>query len=237
MPYRRIPNTDEARIRSLKAAVENGYAENPHDLTIPYRLLGDARAFLDVFEIARRNYKANLDRQAKENIKYQAQIKKAQLYLSHFIQVVNLCVIRGEIKKEYKAFYGLNPDNFSVPGMTSEHAVLEWGKRIIDGEQERIANGGMPIYTPTIAKVNVHYDLFRDAYLMQNNLREKTSDSLKELSDLRKKGDDIILDIWNRVEKKYENLPLPERLEKCKQFGVIYYLRKGEKESDLESEE
>ena len=235
MPYRRLPNTDEARIRSLKSAVDNGYAENPRDLTISFQLLDEGRSFLDDLGKARLNYKLNLDRQAKENIKYQKLIKQAQLYISHFIQVINLCVIRGEIKKEYKAFYGLNPDNFSVPGMNSERAVLEWGRKIIEGEQERIANGGIPIYTPTIAKVSVHYDLFRDAYLMQKNLREKTTDSLKELTELREKVDVLIPDIWNRIEKKYKNLPLSERLEKCKQYGMIYYLRKEEKE-ELENQ-
>lgn len=230
MPYRRLPNTDEARIRSLKAAVDNGYGENPHDLTISFHTLGEARAFLDIFEMARRNYKQNLERQAKENKKYQLLLKQAQLYISHFIQVINLCVIRGEIKKEYKTFYGLNPDNFSVPEMTSENAVIEWGQKIIDGEQERISNGGIPIYTPTIAKVSVHYEVFKEAYLTQKNLKDRTADSLKKLAGLRERGDAVIVDIWNQVEKKYESLPLQERLNKCKLFGVIYYLRKNERE-------
>jgi hypothetical protein len=230
MPYRRLPNTDEARIRSLKSAVNNGYVENPHNLTISFHSLGEARAFLDIFEMARRNYKQDLERQAKENKKYQLLLKQAQLYVSHFIQVINLCVIRGEIKKEYKTFYGLNPDNFSIPEMTSENTILEWGQKIINGEQKRISNGGVPVYTPTIAKVSVHYEIFKDAYMMQKGLKERTADSLRKLAGLREHGDAVIVDIWNQVEKKYENLPMQERINKCKQFGVIYYLRKNEKE-------
>jgi hypothetical protein len=121
--------------------------------------------------------------------------------------------------------------------MTSENAVMEWGRKIIEGEQRRIANGGIPIYTPTIAKVTVHYDVFKDGYLMQKKMKGKTAESLKSLSDLRERGDAIILDIWNQVEKKYESLPLQSRLDKCKQFGVIYYLRKDEKEGTEETTE
>ncbi|MCL1943128.1 MAG: hypothetical protein FWF54_06230 [Candidatus Azobacteroides sp.] len=237
MPYRRLPNTDEARIRSLRLAVNMVLAENPNNMTISFRTLDEARSFLDIFEITRRSYKQNFEQQVRENKKYQPLLKQAQLYISHFIQVINLCVIRGEIKKEYKTFYGLNPDNFSVPEMTSENAVMEWGRKIIEGEQRRIANGGIPIYTPTIAKVTVHYDVFKDGYLMQKNLKGKTAESLKSLSDLRERGDAIILDIWNQVEKKYESLPLQSRLDKCKQFGVIYYLRKDEKEGTEETTE
>lgn len=229
MPYRRLPNTDEARIRSLRSAVNSGFAANPYDLTISYQSLEEARTFLDTFAQAQQTYKHNLSNQAVENKKFQGLLKKAQLYVSHFIQVLNLCVIRGEIKKDCKTFYSLDPDNFSVPEMTSGVAVEEWGKKVIEGEQERIRNGGNPIYTPTIAKVKVHYDIFMDAHIIQQRLKKITADSLRRLADLRKEGDKIILDIWNQVETKYANLPLEERLENCKKFGVIYYMRRNER--------
>lgn len=229
MPYRRLPNTDEARIRSLKAAVNKGFAESPYDLTICYPSLEAARSFLETFSQAQYIYKQNLNRQARENQGFQVLLKTAQLYISHFIQVLNLCVIRGEIKKEYKTFYGLNPDNFSVPEMTSGMAVEEWGAKIIQGEQERVRNGGSPIYTPTIAKVKVHYDVFQEAHNIQKRLKEITAESLRRVAELRKDGDRIILDIWNQIEAKYAHLPLEQRLEKCKSFGMIYYLRRNER--------
>ena len=34
MPYRRLPNTDQARVRALKAAVEKGDVYNVLDLAI-----------------------------------------------------------------------------------------------------------------------------------------------------------------------------------------------------------
>ncbi|MDR2474955.1 MAG: hypothetical protein LBD45_03775 [Bacteroidales bacterium] len=229
MPYRRLPNTDEARIRALKAAVRQGSLENPYNLTITFKSLGEARSFLDTFEKAQLVYKQNLQRQAKENLKYQVLFKRAQLYVSHFIQVLNLCVIREEIKKENKTYYGLIPDNFAVPELTTGATVEEWGRKIIDGEQERIRRGGSPIYSPTIAKVKVHYDVFMEAHILQKGLKDITAKSLKQLAKLRVEGDKIILDIWEQIEDKYANMPQEIRLDKCKKFGIIYYLRKKER--------
>ena len=50
MPYRRLPNTDQARVRALKAAVEKGEMYNVRDLAITLKTLFEARNFLHRFE-------------------------------------------------------------------------------------------------------------------------------------------------------------------------------------------
>ena len=45
MPYRRLPNTDQARVRALKAAVEKGEMYNVRDLAITLKTLFEARNF------------------------------------------------------------------------------------------------------------------------------------------------------------------------------------------------
>ena len=45
MPYRRLPNTDQARVRALKAAVEKGDVYNVRDLAISLKTLFEARNF------------------------------------------------------------------------------------------------------------------------------------------------------------------------------------------------
>ena len=52
MPYRRLPNTDQARVRALKAAVEKGDVYNVRDLAISLKTLFEARNFLLKFEAA-----------------------------------------------------------------------------------------------------------------------------------------------------------------------------------------
>ena len=218
MPYRRLPNTDQARVRALKAAVEKGDLYSVRDLAISLKTLFEARNFLQRFEAAQIYYTQCYDNQAKASRKHQANVKTARLYISHFIQVLNLAVLRDEIKTSHKNMYGL-PEANVVPDLLSEAALVEWGKKIIEGEQQRTAQGGIPIYNPTIARVKVHYDIFLDSYERQKNLQALTNRSLEELASMRGRADELILDIWNQVETKYQDVtPNEVRLDKCRDY-------------------
>jgi len=144
--------------------------------------------------------------------------------------VLNFGVIRNEIKPEMKRLYGLEPSNFAVPDLSTEGALLTWGERIINGEQERIKKGGAPIYNPAIAKVSVHYDIFKDLRLSQKVYQKSTNRYLEILTGLRKGADEIILDIWNQVEDSYKSRPETQKRALCEAYGVRYYFRKNEKE-------
>lgn len=230
MPYRRLPNTDQARIRALKAAVTNSDAHHyVDDLAISLKTLGEARMFLSKIEIAQGYYKSCYEEQASASRRHQTNVKMARLYISHFIQVLNMAVIRSEIRASQKTLYGLVADDYSVPDLTSEAVMVEWGQKLIKGELLRTSQGGSPIYNPAIAKVKVHYDVFMEGYEKQKGLQSLTSRSLEELASMRARADELILDIWNQVEEKYQDVtPNEKRLDLCRAYGVIYYYRKGE---------
>lgn len=230
MPYRRLPNTDQARIRALKAVVVKADIYNVYDLAVSLKTLTDARNFLLKFEAAQSYYAECFERQSKAGRKHQSNVKAARLYISHFIQVLNLAVIRSEVRISYKEYYGLDLKNNNVPDLSTEIALAEWGKKIIEGENKRISQGGIPIYNPTIAKVRVHYDIFMESYEKQKNLQTLTARSLEVLASMRAGADGLILDIWNQVEKKFEGVfPNEKRLNLCRDYGLIYYYRTGEK--------
>ena len=215
MPYRRLPNTDQARIRALKAVVVKGDICNVYDLAVSLKALTDARNFLTKFEAAQAYYADCFERQARAGRKHQANVKTARLYISH------------------KEYYGLDTSNNNVPDLSTEPALAEWGRKIVDGENKRISQGGIPIYNPTIAKVRVHYDIFMDSYEKQKNLQSLTARSLDTLASMRAEADGLILDIWNQVEKKFEEVtPNEKRLDLCRDYGIIYYYRTGEKRKE-----
>jgi len=231
MPYRRLPNTDQARLRTLRTALQFTEKQNFANQTIvSFKILIEARNFLVLFEKQLNQYQQTLDNQVSTNKRYQQTILNARIYISHFIQVFNLAVIRGDIKKEHKLFYQLDPNIHIVPDLSSEAALIQWGKAVIEGENERVRNGGLPIYNPTIAKVKVHYEMFIEYKSTQKIYQNTTQKSWEELNNLREKGDTIILDLWNQVEQKFKEEKPYTRLKKCQEFGLIYYYRKGEKE-------
>jgi hypothetical protein len=229
MPYRRLPNTDRARLHALRTAIQQADKLNYGDQIVAYKTIHEAKTYLSIFEKQLSQYQQTLDTQVSANKRYQQIVHNARLYISHFIQVFNLSVIRGDIKKEHKIFYQLDPNVHTVPDLSTEAALLNWGKCVIDGENERLRNGGLPIYNPTIAKVKVHYEIFKEYKSTQKIYQSTTNRNWEELVSLREKGDMIILDIWNQVESKYKDEKPFSRLLKCQDYGLIYYYRKNEK--------
>lgn len=230
MPYRRLPNTDQARIRALKTLTLKCEGSGRIDPTVTLETQQNVRNFLRKFEAAQTYYAECYKRQAQAAPAYHHHVKMARLYVSHFIQVLNLAVIRNEIKASQKELYGLDVKGNALPDLSTEAMLSEWGSKIIAGESKRIAQGSIPIYNPTIAKVKVHYDLFIESYEKQKNLQQLTTRSLEALSSMRAEADRLILDVWNQVEQKFADvMPLEKRLDCCRAYGVIYYYRTGEK--------
>lgn len=229
MPYRRLPNTDLARIYALQKAVEMEGFREKGELVLSYQTTQDAQQFLTKFQRAHRKYQQCYDLHSNSSKTYRKELQMARLYISHFIQVLNMAIMRGELRKEIKAAYGLPIDNYNNPDLNSETAIQEWGERIIKAEEERTLKGGVPIYNPTIAKVKVHWGVFNDHLYNQRLLRTNAAKALEEVAEMRPQADDIILDIWNQVEHTYQDLPIGARMEKCKPFGLIYYYRTSEK--------
>jgi len=236
MPYRRLPNTDQARLRALQQALQKASEAEYSEQVLNYKMVNEAQRFLNQFEMQVIQYRDNYENKVNANKKYRHLVQNARMYISHFIQVLNLSVIRGEIKREQKELYKLDPETNIVPDLTTEEDLLTWGQNIIEGEQERTSMGGFPIYNPAINKVKVHYDIFREHLVNQKLHRQNTSRVQGNLEDLRKEADALILKIWNMVEEYYRDLLPYARLQHCKAYGLIYYYRTGEKHLSAESD-
>lgn len=229
MPYRRLPNTDLSRIAALKRIVDMSATKHNNVQIIDFRIVQEITTLLDKFKNEQKLYQQNYDAFIKLNKTFKVETQKARLYLSHFIQVLNMTIMRGELKKEIKSGYGLDPESNAVPNLTGEQSIIDWGRKIIAGEEARTKKGGVPIYNPTIAKVKVHYDIFADHLFSIRTYRESIAKHLNGVTRMRPMVDDVILDIWNLVEQTYDDLPFSLKIEKCKAFGLIYYFRESEK--------
>lgn len=228
MPYRRLPNTDISRIRALRTAIEKASVTDFKEVALEAKTLSDARSIVNKFERLTMRYQVTFDTQVKANIAFQAKVKVARLYISHFIQVLYMSVIRLDIKKEQLECYKLHKLDMVLPDLNSNDQILKWGKNIIEGEQKRISMGGVPIYNPGIAKVKVMYVQFKEAYQTQTIHQNATNRVQDEVSESRGEVDNIIVTMWDEVEKYNSSFNQTKRLEKNKEYGIIYYYRKGE---------
>ena len=237
MPYRRLPTTDQARLRALQTAVQRAGEADFTEQVLSYKTLNEAQRFLLVFENQVQQYYQNFNSKVSANKRYKHIVGNARMYISHFIQVLNLAVIRGDIKKDQKKLYKLDVNNHVLPDLSTEEDLLTWGQNIIEGETERVKNGGFPIYNPTISKVKVHYDIFREQQVTQKMHKKTTSRTYEDLGTLRQQADALILDIWNQVEGYFKNKLPYERMRCCKNYGVVYYYRRGEKRITPETDQ
>lgn len=236
MPYRRLPNTDQARLRALKTAVQRAAESDFTEQVLPYRLSMEAEACLLKLENIVSQYKMYYDNKTSSNKKYRTLVQNTRMYISHFIQVLNLAVIRGEIKKEAKKLYHLEEDVFVLPDLSNEENLLLWGKNIIEGETARMAQGGIPINFPAINKVKAHYDIFSDSQSGQSMNKLTAERVTEEVQKLRVEADAIIVKIWDIVEKYYEKRLPYDRMCRCKEYGLIFYYRPDEKRFSAETD-
>ena len=228
MPYRRLPNTDKSRMRALEIAHNQGKEIPPFNLAFSQETLQQLSSFMPRYEKALSEYRNTYKIQTTNQKEYQNKLKKARLYLSHFIQVINMSIMRGEMPPKTREYFGIGRSDKRLPPLNTEKDLVEWGDKIIKGEEERKKSGLPPVTNPTIAVVKVNFDNFMDAYKFQKQLQENHGRAAVRIGELRKEADHIIAKIWDEVENTFSGDTEENRRAKAKEYGVVYVFRKNE---------
>jgi hypothetical protein len=228
MPYRRLPNTDTARIKAMRIALEKGNELPPHKLAFSSKTIVRLQKFLPQFEYSIKLHRQSLSSQNKKSKDYNEILRKAKIYLTHFIRVMNMAIFRGDLPAETRTQYGMAANESTVPSLNTEKELINWGRRIIEGEEFRIRKGGSPITNPTIAVVKVRFENFIEALNFHTAYAKKTSDYTAKNSSMRKEADEIILQIWNEVEAAHASLSEERKKILNEGYGLIYFFRKSE---------
>jgi hypothetical protein len=230
MPYRRLPNTDAARIRAMKIALEKSKEVPPIKMAYSAKTVVRLLRFLPLFEHNTQLQRQAIASQNKKSKDYNEALRKARIYLTHFIRVMNMAICRGDLPAETRAYYGLATNDAVVPSLNTENELISWGRRIIEGEEFRIRKGASPITNPTIAVVKVRFEKFIESWEFHKTLAKKTQDFTERTVDMRKEADEIILQIWNEVEAYHINLPEDLKKRESEEYGLVYIYRRCERE-------
>lgn len=229
MPYRRLPNTDRARIKALKKALAMGKDKLPSELAFSQKCLAQVQSFLPKLEQAIIMHHQSYMLQVKENKLFIEKFKVAQTYLSHFIQVLNFTIIRNELPEKARLLYGFEEKSKRLPNISTEEGLLKWGKSVIDGEAKRISTGGAPILNPKIAMVKIKYQHFEETLRYQKKLQEITNIAQEKVADMREQADILIQRIWNEVEASHDFQHAETKRKRSEEYGVVYVFRKNER--------
>ncbi|HKK61279.1 MAG TPA: hypothetical protein VJ951_01895 [Bacteroidales bacterium] len=212
----------------MKRAHERGTDLPPFKLAFSQGMFQKIKSELPSFENTILTYREAIGLHAEKNKDYQVRLKKARLYISHFIQVIDMAISRGELNSDIREYYGLSSDEKKLPSLTNDEDIINWGKKLIDGERERKIKGMAPITNPTIAVVQVHFEKFIEAYNQQKSLKKRANNVHAELEEMRQNVDSTIQQTWNEVEETFKDLPENIRREKSSDYGVVYVYRKNE---------
>jgi hypothetical protein len=215
-------------MKALKSSLEKGQELPPNQMSYSPKILIRLRHFLPLFEHSIQLQRQSVASQGKRSKDYNEAVRKARMYLTHFIRVMNMAVLRGDLPAEARAYFGLATNESVVPSLNTDNELVSWGKRVIEGEEFRLKKGGSPITNPTIAVVKVRYEKFMEAYNFHKSLIKKTLDYAERTNDMRKEADDLILQIWNEVEAKHSSLPEDIRKKESEEYGLVYFYRKNE---------
>ena len=141
----------------MQAALQKAAGKSPFDMPFAQKTFLELQAFHPIFLQAVNQYNLTKNKQAVAGKHLLEQFKTARLYVSHFIQVLTFCIQRGELKPDARLFLGLSEQEKSIPDLGTEQQLLEWGEKVIKGEEQRMTQGGSRIYNPGIAMVKVKY--------------------------------------------------------------------------------
>ena len=235
MPYRRLPNTDAARIRAITNAVNKTMSLHPDEIAFSFKILQKAKFFLPTFKTGINYQRADYSQAIEKSSNYTYLQKRAKMFISHFIQVLNMGIARDEFPAEARNFYGLEKFIKKLPPLITDDDIISWGKKLIDGEDARIQQGGNPMVNPRIAMVKINYDKYVNAFRSNSFIQTKNERASEYVKELRQSADEIILSIWNEVEQRFSNLPAAEKRKECEEYGVVYVFRKHEKLETVEA--
>lgn len=231
MPFRQLPASDPSRTQALQGALKKW-----NSTTGAARLISAATgAALETFqpkwekEVAER-----ADAFGQQSASTQAlgtAAGKLRLLVSHFIQVYQLAIARGDFAAAGRAVYELSVNDETVPNLDAEAALLLWADRIVKGDPRRVAQfSEAPMALPAASAVAAALQAYNAKLAAQSEAKDDLEAEQADVIALRADADKLIRDVWDEVEFALRQLEPPTLRRRAREWGVVYAQRPGEPE-------
>lgn len=222
MPARRLPRTDEERQSVLSTA--RAKKDDPATTDDPLRDATKTR--LDTIETAFSNtMQARGTALAKQGTATELKDTAAALltlFVSHFIQVFNLGVARNKRPNTERPYFQIAMNDDTVPELKNDDDLKKWSKNIVNGDADRVADGGIAMTDPATSEV----DTARSDFLTKDadqGVKKNNYDVAQEaVKNNRPEADAVSKKIYDEVEGFYNEDEPASMRRKAREWGVMY---------------
>lgn len=227
MPFRRLPNSVDTLDKAM-IALRDKMSTNPTSLPFSDALSTRFQAFAPGFVQKVVDSQSLLQDQGKATVNAVASQEKLAMIESHFIQVFNFRIARGESPATDRAFYKIDFDDDTVPKLTSKADVKLWAGQLTLGEAKRVSKGGAPMVDPSATLLQNASNDYTAKLKIQSDFKTSYDKIQEELAAMLEEGLELIRDIWDEIEFTYHKEKPPSMRRKSMEWGVVYVLRPDE---------
>ncbi len=222
MPQRRLPLSNSERLSAMRIITERISVTPPADLPFTAATLARLAVHYPMYKGLMDLLNTALSAQTTQTATVKPLRHSAKLWVSHGFQSIINATVRGALPSSVLGYYGLAVGARRVPSMGSEQAILSAGVMLSTGEQARVAAGGVPISFPSLAEIDGHVDAFRQANLLQAQLKTAYDEAQEALANVLAETDMLVLRLWNEIETACDTGDKPSLRRKASEWGVVY---------------
>jgi hypothetical protein len=233
MPYRRLPNSVPAVLRTLNTAGDTyKNTANPAERAISaeqFAKLDDTAAPPSLLKrFAKEASDVDIAQAAQSPLTTDLAQKAAALTMavSHFHQVLDLAITRGTFQAGARSYYGRDVSAASIPDLSNYDAVKEAAEKIVSGEAARQSAEGAAykaMALPSAAEIGALLTGFLTTRDAAQRAQTYTDQQSEELQALYPEAHELAVDICETVEFFYrKDLNDGSRRTKCQRWGVVY---------------
>ncbi len=140
-------------------------------------------------------------------------------YVKGYLACLKLFIKAGKILLSSRAFYELGVTSTRLPDISSDEKLLAMAAKIILGDFNRRAKGGVALSTPTIEEFTDIYTTAQPIIMAISNTLTALKKTQINLFKLEEEVDDVILHIWDEVEAEYSKNTPSSRRDLCREWG------------------
>jgi hypothetical protein len=230
MPFRQLPASDPTRTQALQGALKKSTSTTGAAHLISATTTAALAALQPKWEkeIAERADASG--QQSASTLALTAAADKLRLLVSHFIQVYQMGIARGDFAAAGRAVYELSVNEETVPNLDAEAALLLWADRIVKGDPRRVTQFSEAPMAMPAAAVAAALQTYHDKLAAQTDAKDQLEAEQADVIALRSEADQVIRDVWDEVEFALRQLEAPTLRRRAREWGVVYAQRPGEPE-------